>query len=101
VCARAVGENGTDRRGPRVRGRGRASARAAPLGWTHRVEREKGERACAREGIGADRAGRLGRERHGRAGRERLVRAGSADRVDPPGRERKGGASVRARGGRR
>ena len=40
-CARTVGEDGTDRRGPQVSGRECASERAAPVGWARLVVREK------------------------------------------------------------
>jgi hypothetical protein len=41
LCARTVGEDGTDMRGPVVSGTERASERAAPTGGTGLAERER------------------------------------------------------------
>jgi hypothetical protein len=62
-CARAIGEDETDSRGPRVSRSGRKIERAAPTGQTPWAERGKGEQARVGEGISADRAGPPGRER--------------------------------------
>jgi hypothetical protein len=49
TCARMVGEDRTDRQGPQVSGRERASERAAPTGGTRLAERERATCAQARE----------------------------------------------------
>jgi hypothetical protein len=60
---RTVGEDGTDRQGPRVSGREHVSEWAMTTRRTHRAERVKGKRAREGEGIGTDRVGPLSRER--------------------------------------
>jgi hypothetical protein len=55
VCTRTVGDDKTDRQGPRARGRGRARERAALTGGTELAEGDGATGACGGKRNDADR----------------------------------------------